>query len=141
MRVRFYIKVDEKWMRLPMHFFNRGKHITRYPSQADQTRKAVYAVDNGHFIELKETYVSFDAEGAWDSSACAKRGMQLWEAADLEDRMKRMKVPDLRMAIKARELRDDWEMSDDDEAAIFDDFLPVNPGESRNALPIIKRAI
>jgi hypothetical protein len=101
-RWRFYVKLtDDRLMRLP-----QSRDV--FPTLAGQTLKAIEARwDEYYRLEIIPTTIKFDQWGRRD--------------ALLEER-KRTRVRDLRTLLEARDLRDHWSPSDQDEAAIKADI-------------------
>jgi hypothetical protein len=122
MRSRFYVKLaDDRIARLLQRAFRDEK----FPTLAGQRIKAVQARWDDYGLEIKPTIIKFDRWGRFDHLDTSTRGWNKVEGYELEQRVKRMRVPDLRTFRKARYLRnsDYWPLSDQDKAAIEADIL------------------
>jgi len=85
-----------------------------FPTLAGQTLKAIEAGwDDYYRLEIIPTTIKFDQWGR------------------REKRVKRMRVPDLQTLRKARDQRDHWSPSDQDEAAIKADI------QRQKSIPIL----
>lgn len=122
MRSRLYIKItDDRIARLPQRAF-RGE---KFPTLAGQTVKAIEARWDDYRLEVKTTIITFDLWGRWNHRDTVIRASNRVEGYELEQRVKRTRVPDLRTLRKARDLRnsDYWPLSDQNKAAIKADIL------------------
>ncbi len=88
-------------------------------------------------LVLKGSYLHFDSKGYWDSEQSDGAEVDLEDAIDRFERAKRMKVPDLTMARKAKALGSQhrWPVSDADCEAILADLAA---GTRHKAIPILR---
>jgi hypothetical protein len=84
-------------------------------------------------------YLSFDQDGVRDRFAGSKALVETMDAHDIEERAKRMKVPDLRMIYRARKIRapHEWTLNDADKAQVVADLLP-NDHPDRLRIPYVR---
>jgi hypothetical protein len=108
----------------------------KLPQFAGTTQKAITVYWQNHIIRRINTgYIAFDAEGAWDHIANSTRFVDEMDGNELMARVRRMKTPDIRTARKARDLRKDWQLSDEDRTLIERDN--VSSVKRRQPIPIL----
>jgi hypothetical protein len=132
---RVYIKDDQGTLiRLPKKIFSSDGF--KFSQFAGTIQKAITVEWEGHLISrISASYIEFDAEGVRDVRASAAAAAYWYEAAELESRVRRMKVADLSTARKARNLRKQvtWQLSDEDFALIVGDTIK----SPRRPIPIL----
>jgi hypothetical protein len=125
-------------MRLPKKFFDGYGDKFKLPQFVGTTQKAITVYWQNHIIHrINTSYIAFDAEGSWDVLASQDDLINLEEAAELKDRVKRMKIPDIRTARKARDLlkQASWQLSDEDRTLIERDS--ISSVKRRQPIPIL----
>jgi hypothetical protein len=90
-------------------------------------------------LRISGSYMEFDQEGVRDVRASASAAVYYVEAAELEGRVRRMRVPDLTTARKAHDLRKQvsWKPSDEDHALVEGDTVKV----PRRPIPILRLSV
>ncbi len=131
---RFYLKVDEGLRRLPKTVRD-SKHAL--PQFAGTKQKMIVAYYDRSRLVLKGSYIRFDSKGYWESEQSGEAVVDLQNAVDGFERARRMKVPDLTMARKAKALAAQhlWKVSDADCDAILADLAT---GTRHKAIPILR---
>jgi hypothetical protein len=120
---------------LPQEFFGGYGYKFALPELAGTVQKVITVYWQGNTIRLiNSSYIEFDADGLWDAMASGERFANWDEGAELGERVKRMKTPDIRTARKARDLKDTWLLSHEDFALILKDT--INP--VRRPIPILR---
>ncbi len=136
---RFYLWLDDGPRRLPLAFLN-GRRA--YPQFAHTTQRVLEAVyqrrGNKLFLAVSGTYASFDAEGKW-AEAAAKAAIAAMDLAYMRERIRRMRVADLKSLRDATAAWTEhvWKPSEGDRKRVTLDLLPANDPR-RKAVPLLK---
>jgi hypothetical protein len=137
---RVYIKDDRGvLMRLPKKFLAHEGSF-KLPQFAGTVQQTITVEWEGNMLlRISGGYMEFDHEGVRDVRASAGAAVYYMEAAELEGRVRRMRVPDLTTARKARDLRKQvsWKPSDEDYALIAGDTVKA----PRQPIPIVRLAV
>jgi hypothetical protein len=140
--LRYYLWTDEGPMRLSETVRSTDRTLPQYAGTTQKYLSACYGWRGDELLcHLDGGYLSFDQIGRLDNTTVALRVVERINASDLENRAKRMEVPDLGMVRRARDLRNRhrWEPSEADTEMVLGDLLPVgNP--NRRPIPFARSA-
>jgi hypothetical protein len=129
-------------MRLSQAVRSTDRALPQYAGTTQKYLSACYGWRGDKLLcHLDGGYLSFDENGQLDTNAVAIRVVDTMNAWDLENRAKRMEVPDLGMIRKARDLRNQyrWEPSEADTKMVLGDLLPVDD-PNRRPIPFVRSA-
>jgi hypothetical protein len=141
-RLRYYLWTDEGPMRLSQAVMSTDRTLPQYAGTTQKYLSACYGWRGDNLLcHIDGAYLSFDENGQLDTNAVAIRVVDTMNAWDLENRAKRMEVPDLGMIRKARFLRHQyrWEPSEAETEAVLGDLLPVDD-PNRRPIPFVRSA-
>jgi hypothetical protein len=127
-------------MRLSQAVMSTDRTLPQYAGTTQKYLSACYGRRGDELLcHLDGGYLSFDENGQLDTNAVATRVVDTMNAWDLQNRARRMEVPDLGIIRKARDLRNRhrWEPSEADTEAIVSDLLPVD-GPNRRPIPFVR---